>query len=107
MPLHQLDDDSFEEIIYDNGEACLVVFSRKSCHVCQEVVPVLEELEYKYHGKFGFYRVDIEEQKTLFQRFSFKGVPQIIFFKNGEYQGKLSGKVEDEQVEEKISNTLD
>jgi thioredoxin 1 len=106
MSLQQLNSDSFEEIIYDNCEPCLVIFSRKSCHVCKEVVPMLEELKSQYEGKFGFYYVDVEEDKNLYQRFTLKGVPQILFFNDGEYQGKLAGEVEDEQVEEKIAEVL-
>ncbi|MDQ7093557.1 thioredoxin family protein [Desulfosporosinus sp. PR] len=106
MPLQPLNSGSFEEKIYDNGEPCLVIFSRKTCHVCQEVVPVLEEMQLQYAGKFGFYYVDVEEQTTLFQRFSLKGVPQILFFKAGDYQGKLVGAVEEEKVADKIAGVL-
>ena len=107
MSLQHLDTNSFEEIIYDNGESCLVVFSRKDCHVCKEVVPALEELAPKYDGKFGFYYVDVEEIRNLYQRFSLKGVPQILFFNDGEYHGKMAGSVEDDQIEDKIAETLD
>lgn len=106
MSLQKLNSSSFDEIVYEYEEACLVFFSRKSCHVCQEVGPVLEELEPKYEGKFGFYYVDVEEEKSLFQKFSLKGVPQILFFNAGNYQQKLVGKVEDEQVEEKIEEVI-
>ena len=106
MPLEKLNSSRFEEIIYDDGEPCLVIFSRKGCHVCKEVVPMLEELQPEYENKFGFFAVDVEEEKNLFQRFSLKGVPQILFFHNGEYQGKLAGKVEEETVEEKIAEVL-
>ncbi|TEB11345.1 hypothetical protein Pmgp_01708 [Pelotomaculum propionicicum] len=41
--MQHLDSKTFEEIIYDNGEPCLVIFSRKTCHVCKDVVPVLED----------------------------------------------------------------
>jgi thioredoxin 1 len=106
MSLPQLNSNSFEEKIFDAGEACLVVFSRKDCHVCKEVVPTLEEMQPNYEGEFGFYYVDVEEDKPLYQSFSLKGVPQILFFKDGEYEGKLSGKVEEEQIEEKIGEIL-
>lgn len=107
MFLQPLNSNSFEEVIYDNGEPCLVIFSRKTCHVCEGVVPILEEMQPKYEGKFGFYYVDVEEQKSLFQRFSLKGVPQILFFKDGEYQGKLAGAVDDEKVSDKITEVLE
>ena len=106
MSLQQLNSTRFEETIYDNCEPCLVIFSKKECHVCKEVVPMLEELQPQYESKFGFYYVDVEEDKNLFQRFSLKGVPQILFFNMGEYQGKLAGKVEEETIEEKISEVL-
>ena len=106
MSLQQLNSNRFEETIYDNCEPCLVIFSKKTCHVCKEVVPMLEELYPQYEGKFGFYYVDVEEDKNLFQRFSLKGVPQILFFNEGEYQGKLAGNVEEEKVEDKIAEVL-
>ena len=106
MSLQKLNAERFEEIIYDNCEPCLVIFSRKNCHVCKEVVPMLEELKPEYEGKFGFYYADVEEDKDLYQRFSLKGVPQILFFNEGEYQGKLAGNVDDEKVEDKIAEVL-
>lgn len=106
MELKRLNAVTFEEVIYDNYEKCLVLFAKKKCHVCQEVTPMLEEISDKYKDKFGFYYVDVEEDKDLFNRFSLRGVPTILFFKEGEYQGKLAGKLEEEQVEEKIAETL-
>jgi thioredoxin 1 len=106
MSLEKLNSSRFEEVIYDKGEPSLVIFSRKSCHVCQGVVPVLEDLKPQFEGKFSFYYVDVEEDKALYQKFSLKGVPQILFFKDGEYQGKMAGKVEEEDVEERIADVL-
>lgn len=104
--MEKLNDQTFEEIVYDDGEPCLVIFSRKSCHVCQAVHPKLEELAEEYEGKFGFYHVDVEEEKNLFNRFSLKGVPQVLFFNDGEYVGKLAGEKEIEDYEEKIEEII-
>ncbi|AFM27743.1 thioredoxin family protein [Desulfomonile tiedjei] len=101
--LQRLDTDSFERIVYEKESPCLVIFMRKTCHVCEEVVPTLEELEPEYKEKCGFYAVDVEEQKKLFQRFSLKSIPQILFFNDGEYQGKMAGLVEDDAIEERIA----
>lgn len=105
--MEDLNARSFEEKIYDDGEACLVIFSRTSCHVCQEVHPILEEIEKDYAGKpFGFYHVDIEAEKDLFSRFSLKGVPQVLFFNDGEFVGKFAGKKEEEDYTNKIDEIL-
>jgi thioredoxin 1 len=107
MPLKHLDSSYFDEIIYDNAEPSLVFFSRESCGICQGVLPILEKLQSKYNGKYYFYYVDVEKQKNLIQRFSLRGVPQILFFKEGDYQGKLAGYVGEKQVEEKLAEVFE
>ena len=86
----------------------LLMFPRKSCHVCQAVHPKIEELaaDDKYKGKFGFYEVDVEEERNLFARFSLKGVPQVLFFNDGEYVGKMAGEKDIEEYEDKIDSII-
>ncbi|MBN2061402.1 MAG: thioredoxin family protein [Deltaproteobacteria bacterium] len=106
MKLIKLNPLSFEKVIYDNCENCLVAFTREDCHVCMEVVPLLEEIAEKYAGNFGFYSVDVEKEKDLYNRFPLRGVPSIMFFKDGSFKGKLAGKVEEDQIQEKIAEML-
>lgn len=106
MTLQQLESNRFDEVIYDNGEACLIAFTKKNCPVCKEVIPLLEDLQAQHKENFGFYTVDVEKSVNLSQRFSLKGVPSIIFFNDGALKGKLAGQIEEEQVEAKIAATL-
>lgn len=107
MALQHLDSNEFDEIIYDEAEPSIVIFSRESCSVCQEVVPILEDLQEKYDGRYRFYYINVEEEKNLLQRFSLKGVPQVLFFDEGEYKGKLAGNVEEDQLEDKIEELFE
>lgn len=106
MTLKKVDSKVLDDAIFNNNEACVVVFSREGCHVCQEVVPRAEEVAKKFENKLSFYYVDVEKQKELFKKFSLKGVPQMLFFKDGEFYGKLAGEVEEEDIEEKIDDLL-
>ncbi len=97
----------FDEKVFDDGEKCLVLFSRKDCHVCKEVHPMLEEIEEDYEdSEFGFYHIDVDEQKDLFQRFALKGVPQVLFFDDGELVGKLAGKQDEDEYTDKIDEII-
>jgi thioredoxin 1 len=106
MALIHLDSKGFEERVYNKGENCLVVFSMKTCVYCKELIPILEELAPEYEGKFGFYHVDAEESIDLYRKFSLKGVPQTLFFSNGNYLGKFVGVVEEEDIREQIAEVL-
>lgn len=107
--MEQLNAAAFDEKVYDDCENCLVMFTRKTCHVCQQVHPKLEELaeDADYAGKFGFYEVDVEEQPTLYQRFSLKGVPQVLFFSDGEFVGKMAGDHDLDAFADKIDDIID
>ncbi|SFG63349.1 thioredoxin [Desulfotomaculum arcticum] len=106
MVLKKINAGLFNKAIYDNNEACIVAFTRQDCHVCKEVVPRLEEVAAKYQGKLSFYAMDVEQEKDLFKSFSLKGVPQLLFFKDGEFHGKLAGDVEEEDIVEKIDDLI-
>ncbi|MCO1602061.1 thioredoxin family protein [Desulfosporosinus nitroreducens] len=106
MELKKINAELFNKAIYDNNEACVVVFTRHDCHVCKEVVPRLEEVSEKYQAKLSFYALDVEQDKALFKSFSLKGVPQLLFFKDGEFYGKLAGDVEEEDMVGKIEELL-
>lgn len=106
--MKKLDSNSFDEIIYDDCESCLVMFSRKSCHVCQAVHPKIEELaaDEDLAGRFGFYEVDVEENRDIFDRFSLKGVPQVLYFSDGEYAGKLTGEKTTDEYADRIDEII-
>jgi len=105
--MEKINAGEFAEKIDDEGETCLVLFSRKTCHVCQELHPRLEEIEEDYTGKdFGFYQVDVEEQRDLFARFALKGVPQVLFFENGECVRRIGGSQDEDTYTEQIDGML-
>ena len=53
--------------------------------------PILEELstEEGLADSFGFYEVDVTTDRELFKRLNLKGVPQVLFFKDGK-EGKVA-----------------
>ncbi len=96
---------AFQEIVEEDGEPCLVIFSRKSCHVCQAVHGKLDNLEGEYPD-VPFYEVDVETDPELQSKFSLKGVPHVLFFKDGEVQGRLTGNNDEDDYAEKIEELL-
>lgn len=104
--MKKLNSVAFEEYVENDGETCLVIFSRKSCHVCQGVHAVLEDLEADYKGKLPFYEVDVEAESGLFEKMMMKGVPQVVIFDNGEIVEKLAGSHEEDDYIDAIEKHI-
>lgn len=103
--MEKLNQIMFEEIVDTEGEACLVLFSRESCHVCKGLKVLLAELEQEY-AELPFYTVDVEQERELFSRFGLKGVPQTLFFRDGEQVARISGEAEEQAFLDQIEALL-
>ena len=100
--MKKLNTTAFREYVENDGETCLVVFSRKSCHECQGIHGILDDLEADYKGKLPFYEIDVEEEQQLFEKMMMKGVPQVCIFDNGELKEKLAGNHEEDEYADMI-----
>lgn len=99
--MEKLNGVAFEEIVEDDGDTCLVLFSRKTCTVCQSVHAKLDNLEADYPD-FPFYTIDVEEETSLLPKFRLKGVPQTLFFANGEVKGRITGDASEDDFADQI-----
>lgn len=68
----------------------LIDFYADWCGPCKMLTPELEELS-KEMDQVKFYKVNIDKEQELTQRFNVMAVPTILLFKDGEIVGKTSG----------------
>lgn len=104
--MRKINEEEFDELIYDDEKKTVIFFHRKGCYVCEELSTLLEEMEEDYGTELSFAEVDVEEEADLFARFSLKGVPQTILFANGNLLETLSGRKEDEVYEVAFENLI-
>lgn len=92
--------DEFDTTIKDG--IVLVDFYADWCMPCKQLAPVLEELSGQYTDKVDFVKVDIEESRTISDRFGIMSIPTIIIFKDGAAVKTLTGF----QPKEMFANAL-
>lgn len=106
--MENLTQAAFEQKVKEAGETCLVLFGKETCPICQEVHPLLEEVEEGYEDKpFQFYYVDAAVETELFKALGLRGVPNTLFFRDGEEVQRFSGSREYEEFEFFIDRVLE
>ena len=93
--MEKLNEVAFEEYV-ENGKKALVVFSRQSCHVCEGVHKKVDLLEEEHPG-IPFYEVDVEATPRLMSEYRLKGVPHVLFFRNGSLIKTLTGNHDEDE----------
>lgn len=88
MALH-LNLDNFEQTI-SSGKV-MVDFWAPWCMPCQSLLPVIDELSSELDGTAVVAKVNVDENKSLAQRFRVMSIPTVIFFVDGVEKERLVG----------------
>lgn len=74
------------------------------CRPCKMLAPHLQAIQNKYKGKLIVYKIDVDQEPQLAQRFNIQAMPTIVFIPNKTtFKSELGYKDYDEF--EKIVNT--
>jgi len=98
--------DSFDEEVVKLEGLVMVDFWATWCGPCKIVAPVVEELAKEYEGKVTFAKVNTDENPDIASRYSIRGIPTLMFFKDGKVMDQVVGAVPKGQLKSKLDSLL-
>ncbi|MCD4704879.1 thioredoxin [bacterium] len=97
-----LNDTNFDNFLKEN-ENVVVDFFAEWCGPCKMLGPIMDELSEEYKDQnIKIVKVDVDQAKSLAQRFNVMSIPTVIFFKKGEAQDTIMGLLPKNSLKEKI-----
>lgn len=73
-------------------ESRLVVDCMASwCGSCKQVTPSIDKLAERYKDRVAVMKIDFDANRPISKRFGLKGIPAVMFFKDGERRETLTG----------------
>ena len=81
---------TFSELI-DSEKPVLIDFYADWCAPCRAMKPVLEDLKTKLGEKITIFKVDVEKNQSVSERFDIRSIPTLIIFKNGKPVWRKAG----------------
>ena len=92
---------SFHELINKN-KPVLIDFYAEWCGPCKLMSPVLREVKDELGEAVSVIKIDVDRNREISQKFSIKGVPTFMIFKNGRQIWRQSGIVSKEELISKL-----
>lgn len=76
------------------------------CGPCQQMAPIIEELEKELGSKYKFAKLNVDEAREISIKYGVTSVPTFVFIKDGTVVGKETGYMSKEVLKEKIEAAL-
>ena len=82
---------NFDEKVLQSNKPVLVDFFATWCGPYKMMSPVIDELATELAGEVDVYKVDVDENPEVAQRYGVMSIPTLVVFENGQVKNQTMG----------------
>ena len=99
-------DSTFENDIATVGSAVIIDFWAEWCGPCKQIGPILEEISNEKKDLLKILKLNIDENPETPQKYGVRGIPTLMFFKDGKLIDTKVGSLPKSALTEWIDSNL-
>ena len=104
--IHHIENERILSEVLNSNTLVVIDFFATWCGPCQELSPILVELDKNYNGEVQFYKVDVDEKQDCAIRYGVTAMPTLVFFKDGNEIERKVGLLPKEKLEKIIEELI-
>lgn len=94
----EFDDKNFEQEVLKSDKPVLVDFWATWCAPCRMMAPTIESIAEEYAGRAKVGKLNVDENLNVTARYSIRGIPALILFKDGQVAAQSVGATSKDAV---------
>ena len=106
MSTHTITDSNFDDEIKNSQLPILIDFWAEWCGPCKQIGPILEEIGEAKKDKLKIFKLNVDENPQIPQKFGVRGIPTLMLFKDGKLIDTKVGSLPKNMLESWIDPNL-
>jgi len=98
----ELTDSEFQSFVGGSALPVMVDFYSPTCGPCKAIAPFISSLAKEYLGKVIIAKLDTSSNPGTSMHYKIRGVPSLLFFKNGQVVDQIVGAPPESQLRQKL-----
>ena len=106
MSISTVNDSNFDEEIKNSQLPVVVDFWAEWCGPCKQIGPILEEIAESKKDKLKIYKLNVDENPEIPQKYNIRGIPTLLLFKDGKLLDTKVGSLPKNMLESWLDPNL-
>lgn len=102
----ELSESQTDKLIRNSKNLVVVDIFADWCGPCQSYMPIFQEIGRKYYDKAEFVKLNADKARNFSSKYSIRGVPYTLFFKDGKLIAQQQGLIPQNQLEQQVLSSL-
>lgn len=94
----EVKDENFNTNVLNSDKPVLVDFWAGWCGPCRMIAPTIEAVAEDFDGKADVFKMNVDYNIDIPQRYGVRGIPTLIIFNEGEEQERIVGAASKEAI---------
>ncbi|MDE1761669.1 MAG: thioredoxin [Candidatus Micrarchaeota archaeon] len=106
MAVSDIGKDEFDKEVLHSKTPVVVDFWAEWCGPCRVFSPIVEELSEELGAKVKFYKLNVDDNPEVAERFNVMSIPTAILFEKGEVKAVSIGALPKESLKKWVSTNM-
>jgi len=106
MAVDDINKDKFDADVLSSKTPVVVDFWAEWCGPCRVFSPIVEEVSNELDKKVRFYKLNVDDNPEIAERYNVMSIPTALLFDKGEVKAVSIGALPKESLKKWISSNL-